>query len=92
MFVSSVLDNFDERIEQKLFHCEIVIDVVKVSAETKPYKPIPVIAPFKDKNGNDTLNESITANYKAIKKSILLLVQSETERIKNAPRLKHLIK
>ncbi len=75
-----------------MFHCEIVVDVSKVSAETKAYKPIPVIAPFKDENGNDTLNESITANYKAIKKSILLLVQSETDRIKNNPELKHLLK
>ncbi len=92
MFVGSVSDNFDERIEQKMFHCEIVVDVAKVSAETKAYKPIPVIASFQDENGNDTLDESITANYKAIKKSILLLVQSETERIKNDPELKHLIK
>ncbi len=92
MFVGSVSDNFEERIEQKMFHCEIVVDVAKVSAETKAYKPIPIIAPFIDENGNDTLNESITANYKAIKKSILLLVQSETERIKNDPELKYLLK
>lgn len=26
MFVGSVSDNFDERIEQKIFHAEIVVD------------------------------------------------------------------
>ena len=26
MFVGAVADNFDERIEQKIFHCEIVVD------------------------------------------------------------------
>ena len=34
MFVGAVSDNFDERIEQKIFHAEIVVDVAKVSAET----------------------------------------------------------
>ena len=35
MFVGAVSDNFDERIDQKIFHAEIVVDVAKVSAETK---------------------------------------------------------
>ena len=46
MFVGAVSDNFDERIDQKIFHAEIVVDVAKVSAETKAYQPIPVIADF----------------------------------------------
>lgn len=92
MFVGAVSDNFDERIDQKIFHAEIVVDVNKVSAETKNYKPIPVIAPFIDENGADTLEESINANYKSIKKSIKTLVDAEIERIKNDPELKHLIK
>lgn len=29
MFVGAVADNFDERIEQKIFHAEIVVDVQK---------------------------------------------------------------
>jgi hypothetical protein len=35
MFVDAVSDNFDERIEQKIFHCEIVMDNAEVAAETK---------------------------------------------------------
>jgi len=41
MFVGAVSDNFDERIEQKTFHSEIVVDNEKVATETKAYKKIP---------------------------------------------------
>ena len=37
MFVGAVADNFDERIEQKIFHCEIVVDNEKVKRETAHY-------------------------------------------------------
>ena len=37
IFVGAVSDNFDERIDQKIFHAEIVVDSVKVSAEMKAY-------------------------------------------------------
>ena len=47
IFVGAVSDNFDERIDQKIFHAEIVVDSVKVSAEMKAYQPIPVIVEFK---------------------------------------------
>ena len=92
MFVGAVSDNFDERIEQKIFHAEIVIDVAKVTAEAKAYQPIPVIAEFLNEDGSDNLSETIEANYKCVKQDILSLVESEIERIKNDPKLKHLIK
>lgn len=53
IFVGAVSDNFDERIDQKIFHAEIVVDSVKVSAEMKAYQPIPVIVDFKNKVGSD---------------------------------------
>ena len=92
MFVGAVSDNFDERIEQKIFHAEIVVDVAKVSAEAKAYQPIPIIAEFLNEDGSDNLNETIEANYKRVKQEILSLVESEIERIKNDANLKHLIK
>ena len=92
MFVGAVSDNFDERIEQKIFHAEIVVDVAKVSAEAKAYQPIPIIAEFLNEDGSDSLSETIEANYKCIKQEILSLVESEIERIKNDAKLKHLIK
>ncbi len=92
MFVGAVSDNFDERIDQKIFHAEIVVDVAKVSAETKTYEPIPVIADFKNETGSDNLQETIEANYKRVKQEVLSLVDSETTRIKSDPNLAHLIK
>ena len=92
MFVGAVSDNFDERIEQKIFHAEIVVDVAKVSAETKAYQPIPIIAEFLNEDGSDSLHETIEANYKQVKQEILSLVTSEIERIKTDSKLRHLIK
>lgn len=92
MFVGAVSDNFDERIEQKIFHAEIVVDSAKVSAEMKAYKKIPVIAEFTDSDGNDILRETIESNYRRVKQEIIALVESETERIKSDPKLKELLK
>ena len=92
MFVGAVSDNFDERIEQKIFHAEIVVDVAKVSAEAKAYQPIPIIAEFLNEDGSDNLCETIEANYKCVKQEILSLVESEIERIKTDSKLRHLIK
>nr|WP_311456333.1 conjugal transfer protein MobC [uncultured Prevotella sp.] len=92
MFVGAVSDNFDERIDQKIFHAEIVVDSAKVSAEMKAYQPIPIIADFKNEDGSDNLKETIEANYRKVKEEILSLVDSEIMRIKNDPKLAHLIK
>ena len=92
MFVGAVSDNFDERIDQKIFHAEIVVDSAMVSAEMKTYQPIPVIVDFTNEVGSDNLKETIEANYRKIKQEILSLVDSEIERIKATPELTHLIK
>ena len=91
MFVGAVSDNFDERIEQKIFHAEIVVDVAKVAAEAKAYQSIPIIAEFLNEDGSDNLSETIEANYKRVKQEILSLVESEIERIKVDPNLCHLL-
>ena len=92
MFVGAVSDNFDERIEQKIFHAEIVVDTANVSAEMKSYRPIPIIADFRDASGDDTMKASIDANYRQIKQEILSLVDSEIARIKADPKLQGLMK
>ena len=91
MFVGAISDNFDERIEQKIFHAEIVVDSAKVSAEMKEYKKIPIIAEFTDSDGNDILQSTVDANYRRVKQEIIALVESETERIKNDPELNKLL-
>ena len=92
MFVGAVADNFDERIEQKIFHAEIVVDKAKVEAETRAYKKIPVITSFIDGQGNDRMKEMIQENYTRIKAEARQIVGDELERIKNDPALVHLLK
>ena len=91
MFVGSVSDNFNERIEQKIFHCEIVVDAEKVKREEKAYKKIPVITDFMDENGNDRMKETVQENYRRIKEEVKHIVQEELERIANDENLKHLL-
>ncbi|SUX45897.1 conjugal transfer protein MobC [Chryseobacterium indoltheticum] len=91
MFVGAVSDNFDERIEQKIFHSEIVVDNEKVASETKSYQKIPQIMNFENKFGEDTMKEEIHSNYQKIKTDILSIVENEMVRIQNDPHLKHLI-
>ena len=92
MFVGAVSDNFDERIDQKIFHAEIVVDSAKVSAEMKAYQSIPQINSFIDENGNDMMQQDIARNYRQIKKDIQNLVCSEVKRIKNDENIRYLIK
>ena len=90
-FVGSVSDNFDERIEQKIFHAEIVVDNEKVASETKGYQKIPEILSFIDEKGKDNMKHAIEDNYRQIKQDILQVVKIELERIKNDPDLQHLV-
>ena len=91
MFVGSVSDNFNERIEQKIFHAEIVVDTDKVKREESHYQPIPIINDFKDANGNDCMKQAIQDNYNQIKEDVKQIVKDELERIAADENLKHLI-
>lgn len=87
MFVGAVADNFDERIEQKIFHAEIVVDSEKIREEMAHYSKIPIIADFMDENGEDRMQEMIQDNYNRIKAETSQIVRDELERIKNDPVL-----
>ena len=91
MFVGAVADNFDERIDQKIFHAEIVVDAEKVKRDERAYKKIPVITDFTDEAGNDRMKETIQENYNRIKADVRQIVADELERIKNDPALAHLL-
>ena len=91
MFVGSVSDNFDERIEQKIFHAEIVVDNEKVKREEAAYKKIPIITDFTDENGNDCMKQQVQENYNRIKAEVKQIVSDELLRIQNDPELAHLL-
>ena len=87
-FVGAVADNFDEKIEQKIFHAEIVVDHARISAEEKAYRRIPVINDFKDRNGNDIMMQQIQRNNDQIKADAQAIINEEMRRIKNDPELR----
>ena len=87
MFVGAIADNFNERIEQKIFHAEIVVDNERVKRETAKYQQIPVITNFVDENGVDRMKDMIKENYDRIKEETRQIVDNELERIKNDPIL-----
>ena len=91
MFVGSVSDNFNERIEQKIFHAEIVVDTEKVKREASRYQKLPIINDFLDADGNDCMKQTIQDNYNQIKEDVKQIVKDELGRIANDENLKHLI-
>ena len=91
MFVGSVSDNFNERIEQKIFHAEIVVDTEKVKREECRYQKLPIINDFLDADGNDCMKQTIQDNYNQIKEDVKQIVKDELGRIANDENLKHLI-
>lgn len=91
MFVGSVSDNFTERIEQKIFHAEIVVDTEKVKREESRYQKLPIINDFLDVGGNDCMKQAIHDNYNQIKEDVKQIVKDELGRIANDENLKHLI-
>ena len=91
MFVGSVSDNFNERIEQKIFHAEIVVDTEKVKREESRYQKLPIINDFLDADGNDCMKQAIQDNYNQIKEDVKQIVKDELGRIANDENLKHLI-
>lgn len=93
MFVGAVSDNFDERIEQKIFHAEIVIDNKKVAEETASYEPIPLITDFKDDTEDKSkMKAAIQFNYNQVKQDVKDIVELELERIRQDPKLRHLLR
>lgn len=91
MFVGAVSDNFDERIDQKIFHAEIVVDNDKVRRETEAYKEIPVINGFVNKvTGQCEMERVIQDNYDRIKAEVRQIVEDEKIRIAKDPKFSNL--
>ncbi|WP_289759143.1 conjugal transfer protein MobC [uncultured Duncaniella sp.] len=78
MFVGAVSDNFDERIDQKIFHAEIVVDTKAVAREEKAYKPIPILTDIPTKEAMDI---AIQDNYNQVKQDVRGIVLKEKVRL-----------
>ena len=91
MFVGAVADNFGEKIDQKIFHAQIVVDNEAVARETAAYVPIPEITAFRDEKGKDCMERIVMENYERIREEVNRIIQKELKRIEADPKLKHLI-
>ncbi len=78
MFVGAVSDNFDERIDQKIFHAEIVVDTKAVAREEKAYTPIPIMTDIPTKEAMDI---AIQDNYNQVKQDVREIVLREKVRL-----------
>lgn len=92
MFVGAVSDNFNERIDQKIFHAEIVNDNDAIEKEVNAYLPIPIITNFIDEEGVDLMDIQIKKNERQIKLDVQQIIEDEMLRISNDDNLRHLIK
>ncbi|WP_289741935.1 conjugal transfer protein MobC [uncultured Duncaniella sp.] len=91
-FVGAVSDNLTERIDQKIFHAEIVVDSKKVDAEKKAYESIPILTDFKDSTPDKRqMKADIQANYDKVKQDVRDIVSDELARIAANPKLRHLL-
>lgn len=82
-FVGSVADNPEQKIELKNFHCEIINDHAALKAEADAYVPIP--------KPRVVTAKEIEENYLRIKEDIVMIIESEMERIYETPELAHLL-
>ena len=78
MFVGAVSDNFNERIDQKIFHAEIVVDSKAVEAEEKAYEQIPIMTDVPTKEQMDI---AIQKNYDKVKEDVRTIVMKEKIRL-----------
>jgi len=81
--VGAVADNPDQKIELKVFHCEIQNNHAALKKEQDNYKPIPSI--------RNITAAQVEENYRRIKEEVFAIVESEMERIYDTPELAGLL-
>jgi hypothetical protein len=82
-FVGMVADRPDQPIELKTFCCRIVNDPQALSEEEAAYKELPVI--------REVTQQMLLDNFQRVRSEIAALIDSEMQRIKNSPELRHLL-
>ena len=82
--MGSVADEFDQRIEQKIFYAQVVVDVERIKAEDRAYikEMLQLLHNLRGEAlTDDELDQIIRANYTKIKKDVSSIVIVEKERI-----------
>jgi hypothetical protein len=84
----TVSDNFDERIEQKIFHSEIVVDNEKSSFRNR--RLIKDTRYFVDENGQDNMKVEMKLITNRLSVILFFIIEVNWN-IKNDPDLQHLV-
>lgn len=74
-FVGMVADDPDNKIELKVFHCQIQNDHQKINREINNYKPLPEIRKITE--------EEILVNYNQIKRDVAELIELEVQKLQS---------
>ncbi|MDQ0107451.1 type IV secretory pathway TraG/TraD family ATPase VirD4 [Chitinophaga terrae (ex Kim and Jung 2007)] len=82
-FVGIVADNPDQRIEQKMFHGEIVTDFDKIKREELEYDALPIVG--------ETTQQEVHKNYLNIKRQARGIIEDVLEDVRNDPAKAHLL-
>jgi hypothetical protein len=82
-FVGIVSDNPDQKINLKVFKCEIINDHDKIAQEERTYQDIP--------QAREVDQDSVSVCYKKIKSDVQQLIERELQRMMNHPNLSRLV-
>lgn len=82
-FVGMVADNPTQKIDLKVFNCEIINDHDALKAEENAYKPIPEV--------RSVTPAMVQRNFMQIRQDIQDIINSEMERLMNDPATRHLV-
>jgi len=82
-FVGIVSDNPDQKINQKIFHCDIINDHKAIASEESGYEEIP--------RCRNVSQDEIHSNYNKVKQDVRRLVKEELENMRNSEHLARLI-
>lgn len=82
-FVGMVADNPTQKIDLKVFNCEIINDHDALKAEEDAYKPIPEVRKVSP--------EMVQRNFMQIRQDVQDIINSEMERLLSDPATRHLV-
>lgn len=82
-FVGVIADEIDQPIEQKIFHCKIIVDIDKIKKEESRYiKEMPNILKFEGLPLNDEeANVLLRNNYNRVREDVRNIIDLEIARI-----------
>lgn len=83
-FVGMVADDPTNKINLKMFHCEIINDHQRIKFENNSQKVLPII--------QNVTGEIVSGNFRRIKKEVYELIENEIERMLNTPGLEQITK